>query len=113
MCNLNNRKFRGAQNSANGQVSGETLFHYHQEGSLLWGEYGGGEIRLGRIVGSVIGPDKIHFSYSHVDKEGELKTGLCTSMVSKDKNGLYILSENWQWTSGDCSSGESLVKEYR
>lgn len=68
MFNLNQKTFKAVANSENGRVSSSTRFHYHQEGDLVWGEYHGGAIRLGRLVGVVEGEDRIRFSYSHVDR---------------------------------------------
>ena len=53
MIGYDKRKFRGRSYSSNGEVDGETLFYYHQDGDLLWGEYAGGLILSGHIEGTV------------------------------------------------------------
>lgn len=47
MLNLDNKKFVAVENTANGEVSSQTEFHYHQQGNMIWAEYGGGEILKG------------------------------------------------------------------
>jgi len=42
MLNLDNKKFIAVENTANGEVSSQTEFHYHQQGKMIWAEYGGG-----------------------------------------------------------------------
>ena len=45
-------------------------------------------------------------------KNGEkIKTGKCHSVPTVQENGKIELSEQWQWTSGDYSKGESLLVE--
>lgn len=53
MIDYDKRKIRGRSHSSNGEVDGETLFYYHQDGDLLWGEYAGGSILSGHIEGTV------------------------------------------------------------
>ena len=51
--NYNGRIFRGRTNTDNGEVSGETRFHYFQEGDRLWGTYSGGSIVDGHLLGTL------------------------------------------------------------
>ena len=48
----NGRIFSVRENSSNGQVSGETVFIYHQKGATVWAEYSGGEIVRGYMIGT-------------------------------------------------------------
>jgi len=41
----------------------------------------------------------------------QIKTGKCHSVPTVQENGKIELSEQWQWTSGDYSKGESLLVE--
>ena len=47
-----NKKFVAVENTANGEVSSQTEFHYHQQGKMIWAEYGGGEILKGFLIGN-------------------------------------------------------------
>ncbi|MFD2572997.1 n-acetylglutamate synthase [Spirosoma soli] len=106
-----NKIFRSVTNTANGEVSGDTLFHYHQKGQIVWAEYGGGEISKGFLIATVQADDSLDVRYQHVNAAGELMTGRCQSTPEQLPDGRIRLYERWQWTSGDESSGESIVEE--
>jgi hypothetical protein len=109
--NYDKRVFKSVQNSATGEVTGETRFFYHQEGNVVWAEYRGGEIIFGNLIAKVFDDDSLEMSYQHLNKQGELMTGRCASEPEILANGKIRLHERWQWTSGDFSSGESVVEE--
>ncbi|OIN56836.1 n-acetylglutamate synthase [Arsenicibacter rosenii] len=106
-----NKIFRSVTNTDNGEVGNETRFHYQQDGQLVWAEYGGGAIRKGFLIATV-GPDnRLDMRYQHVNTQGVLMTGRCLSTPERLPDGRIRLHERWQWTSGDESSGESIVEE--
>lgn len=109
--NYNNRKFRAVQNTENGETSAETVFHYQQEGNILTAEYGGGEIIKGHLIGLVDKAGNINMRYHQVNSAGELMTGICNSKPEILDNGKIRLHEIWEWTSGDRSTGESVIEE--
>ena len=109
--NYDGRKFVPKMNSENGEVSEQTLFLYHQSGSLLWAEYSGGDIVKGSLIGSVSDNGELDFVYHHMNQDMKVKTGKCHSVPTVMENGKIILSEQWEWTSGDFSKGESLLIE--
>jgi hypothetical protein len=49
--------------------------------------------------------------YHQVNIIGEIMTGCCHSKPKFQINGKIRLHENWQWSSGDKSSGKSLLEE--
>lgn len=93
------------------EVNEQTVFLYHQNGSLLWAEYSGGDILKGSLIGSVSDNGEIDFVYHHMNKEMQVKTGKCHSVPTVKENEKIELSEQWEWTSGDCYKGESLLVE--
>ncbi|QKZ14809.1 n-acetylglutamate synthase [Spirosoma sp. KUDC1026] len=107
----NNKLFRSVTNTANGEVSGDTLFHYHQQDQLVWAEYAGGAIVKGFLIATVLDDYSLDMRYQHVNKQNELMTGQCHSVPERLPDGRLRLHESWQWTSGDRSSGESIVDE--
>lgn len=109
--NYDGRKFIPKMNSENGEVSEQTIFLYHQNGSLLWAEYSGGDILKGSLIGSVSDNGELDFVYHHMNRDMKVKTGKCHSMPIVMENGKIELSEQWEWTSGDFSKGESLLVE--
>ena len=107
----NNKTFRSVTNTDNGDVSGETLFHYHQQSHIVWAEYSGGAIVKGLLIATVQEGNCLDMRYEHVNTQGELMTGHCHSTPEHLPDGRIRLHERWQWTSGDNSSGESVVEE--
>lgn len=109
--NYNGRIFRSASNSTEGEVDARTIFRYHQQGDMVWAEYAGGKIRFGQIIGTVLPDDRLELRYQHINEDGELMTGICLSTPEVLSDGRLRLHESWQWTCGDCASGESVVEE--
>ncbi|MFT4678636.1 MAG: hypothetical protein ACI9RU_002232 [Litorivivens sp.] len=107
----NNKKFRPVENSDNGETSEETVFHYKQVGNILTSEYEGGQIVKGHLIGLVDKDGNIEMRYHQVNKKGELMTGICSSSPELTKTGKIRLYEDWKWTSGDKSSGKSILEE--
>ncbi len=111
MINYHNKIFRPIQNTANGETSGDTLFHYKQVGNILTSAYAGGSIVQGHLIGLVDEEGNIEMRYHQVNKQGKLMTGICTSRPEKLPNGKIRLHESWEWTSGDKSKGTSIIEE--
>ena len=109
--NYDGRKFVPKMNSENGEVNEQTAFSYHQNGSLLWAEYSGGDILKGFLIGSVSDNGELDFVYYHMNRKMQIKTGKCHSVSTVKENGKIELLEQWEWTSGDFSEGESLLVE--
>ena len=108
-----NRTFKSVANSATGEVSAATTFHYHQKNNLIWAEYAGGEIVFGSLIAKLLADDSLEMRYQHLNKQGELMTGKCFSTPEILNDGRIRLHEKWQWTSGDFSTGESIVEEIK
>ena len=111
MINYNDRRFRPVRNSANGETSPETIFHYEQEGRILTSSYSGGRIRSGHLIALVDDEGCIDMRYHQVNDQGELMTGVCRSIPEVMPNGKIRLHETWQWTSGDGTQGNSILEE--
>ncbi|WP_461149694.1 n-acetylglutamate synthase [Spirosoma pulveris] len=106
-----NKTFRSVTNTNNGEVSSETLFHYHQQDKLVWAEYAGGSIVKGFLIAVVQPDNSLDMRYEHVNTQDELMTGRCLSTPELLPDGRIRLHEQWQWTSGDQSSGQSVIEE--
>jgi hypothetical protein len=111
--NYDNRAFKSVSNSESGEVSGATTFHYHQKDNLVWAEYAGGEIVFGSLIAKVLADDSLEMRYQHLNRRGELMTGKCFSKPEILDDGRIRLYEKWHWTSGDFSTGESVVEEVK
>lgn len=109
--NYNNKKFRPLKNSKNGETTTETVFKYMQNGNILTSEYSGGQISIGHLIGLVDENGNIEMRYHQVNTKGELMTGICFSKPELTEKGKIRLYETWEWTSGDKSSGKSILEE--
>ena len=106
-----NRRFRSVATSGNGEVDAATLFLYQQDGDVIWADYSGGAIVRGHLLGLVRPDGSLDFHYHHLNWEGALMTGICISTPEVLPDGRLRLHERWRWTSGDGSSGESVIEE--
>ena len=77
-----------------------------QDGRLTYRELDG----IGRRFDQR-GDGSLDIRYHHVNAKDELMTGICRSVPEVLSDGRLRLHEKWQWTSGDSSSGESVVEE--
>ncbi len=111
MTHYDGKTFVSVQNSANGEVSSQTIFHYKQEGNILSATYTGGQIVKGTLIGLVNKDGSLQFRYNHVNKLNEIKGGECHSTPEMLPDGRIRLHEKWRWAEG--SEGESVLEEVR
>ena len=109
--NYDGRRFRAAANSANGEVSSETVFHYHQSGNTVWAEYRGGDIVRGHLLASASDDGSLAMQYHHINAAGQLMAGTCSTTPEVLDDGRLRLHEAWQWSTGDRSRGTSTLEE--
>ncbi len=106
-----NKRFRSLSNTENGEVDATTIFHYRQEEMTVWATYKGGSIIFGTLVAKVDEQNRLDMRYQHLSEDGTFKTGICHSTPEVLADGRIRLHEKWQWTSGDQSSGASIIEE--
>jgi hypothetical protein len=109
--NYHGRTFRSVNNSPNGEVDADTVFNYFQRDEIVWATYQGGAIRWGTLIAKVDEAGCLEMRYQHVNAQGEIMTGTCRSTPETLPDGRLRLHEDWQWTSGDGSQGQSIVEE--
>ena len=105
------RRFRSVENSASGEVGPETVFEYTQDGDVVSATYGGGGVRSGVLIATADSQGNLDARYAHVNEAGDLMTGECRTTPEALPDGRLRLHEEWRWTSGDGSSGRSVVEE--
>ncbi|QDW23649.1 n-acetylglutamate synthase [Pedobacter sp. KBS0701] len=96
MINYNDKLFKPVNHTENGETSNETVFKYKQSGNILTAEYEGGKIISGHLIGLVDENGNIEMCYHHVNKQGELMTGICNSKPEQLANVKIRLHETWQ-----------------
>jgi hypothetical protein len=106
-----NRIFRCAQNTAEGDVGNDTVFHYRQEGDVVWATYAGGPVAFGTLIGRKLVDGRLDARYQHVTIAGTVKAGRCWSTPEALPGGRIRLHEEWTWTEGGTGSGSSQVEE--
>src|SRR4051812_18431725 len=99
--NYHNRKFRVLTNSRNGEASADTVFRYYQDGTMVWGDYAGGEVVRGALIAKMDDKGRLSMTYQHINREGEVRTGCCHSTPELLPDGRLRMHEKWQWTFGD------------
>ncbi|MEA2028795.1 MAG: n-acetylglutamate synthase [Campylobacterota bacterium] len=111
--NLEGRVFTTHSNTSNGEVGEDTRFYYHQKGDIVWAKYSGGEVRKGHLIAKVLDNGQLDMRYHHINDKGELMLGKCISTPSVTQDKRILFDEEWQWLSGDMSSGHSQIIEIK
>lgn len=109
VASLDGRTLVGVSNSGDGEVGAQTLFTYHEENLVIWAEYSGGCIALGRLVGTREG-SILTFRYVHATRDGTTSSGRCAAQLEEMPDGRIRSHESWTWESRT-GSGHSVVEE--
>ena len=73
--------------------SSPTVFDYHERDGMVWGEYEGDTVRIGRFVGTRE-ERRISIRFTHVvDATGEVVDGAAESRIESHDDGLRLLEE--------------------
>jgi hypothetical protein len=82
---------------------------YYEDGDVVWAEFSGGHLRVGRLVGQRCPDGSIDAAYCQVMADGEVVAGRCRSTPSVLADGRVRLTEHWRRVDG--SSGMSEIEE--
>lgn len=108
---LEGKIFRSVTNTDNGEVGADTIFRYRQSGNVVSAEYDGGDIVNGHLVANVLPTGQLDMRYHHINRQGQIMIGKCLSTPELTGSGKLKFKEEWQWLSGDMSSGYSEIIE--
>ncbi|WP_232666810.1 hypothetical protein [Pseudonocardia sp. TRM90224] len=89
---LDGRRF-GMVSSTSSTVDPDspTVFDYHERDGMVWGEYEGDTVRIGRFVGSREG-ERLSVRFTHVvDATGEVVGGAAESRIERHDGGLRLV----------------------
>jgi hypothetical protein len=109
--NYHNRYFAPVATSDNGEVGDGTIFHYRQDGAIVWATYQGGAIRFGSLIAQVGADGSLDMRYQHINLGGKFVGGKCRSRPEVLEDGRLRLHERWEWLSGATGEGESVIEE--
>ncbi|GGT12478.1 hypothetical protein [Streptomyces purpureus] len=100
------RRFR---NTAYGDDA--PVARYRQEGSLLWADFAGGDVKKGALTGHAADDGTLEFTYTMVLADGEVIAGRCWSTPEVLPDGRIRLSERWERYGERADSGISELEE--
>jgi hypothetical protein len=84
-----------------------TVFRYHEQGGLIWGEYDGDTVLIGRFVGSRVA-DRVDIAFGHiVAATGQTVRGEAHSVLHRAADGTLELVE----TFGDAGEHVSVCRD--
>lgn len=109
--NLEGKVFRSVSNTDNGEVDADTRFHYRQAGDIVTADYRGGGIKVGHLIARVLAGGQLDMRYHHLNDKGDFMLGTCLSTPDRLPDGRLRFKEQWQWLSGDMSTGSSEIEE--
>ncbi|MFC4949436.1 hypothetical protein [Pseudonocardia sp. GCM10023141] len=70
-----------------------TVFAYHERDGMIWGEYEGDTVRVGRFVGTRV-EEQISIRFTHVvDATGEVVGGAAQSRIEPVDGGLRLVED--------------------
>jgi len=108
--NLNNRIFHVLQNDGPGaEVNGDTIFAFYQCQEMVMGEYKGGKIKEGDIIGYIEG-EKFHFHYEQINLNGEKNSGNSNDKIEVGDGGKIKLIDTWKWETKE-GEGHCIMQE--
>ena len=111
MIRYGGRLFRSVTSSETSQTDTNTIFKYEQVDDLVTATYSGGHIRYGHLIGRLDEAGVLDMRYHHIDRDGQLMTGVCITTPELLPSGQLRLHESWQWTCGNESKGTSILEE--
>jgi hypothetical protein len=82
---------------------------YHQRGDLVWAEFDGGAVRLGRLAGHCSPDGTLAAGYVQVLMDGSTVSGEVVSTPVVQADGRIRLRERWRRSDG--STGISWIEE--
>jgi hypothetical protein len=80
--------------------SSPTIFEYHERDGMIWGEYEGDTVRIGRFVGTRV-ERRISIRFTHVvAATGAVVSGAAESRIEQHDDGLRLV-EDFRTADGD------------
>ncbi|WP_433559074.1 hypothetical protein ACQPWY_12615 [Pseudonocardia xinjiangensis] len=98
---LDGRRFAMVSSTASEvDPASPTVFDYHERDGMVWGEYEGDTVRIGRFVGTRE-ERRISIRFTHVvDATGEVVGGAAESRIEPHADGLRLV-EDFRTADGD------------
>ena len=108
----NDKYFVGVENYDSGDLTAETVFHYRQNGEVVWGTFEGGGAVHGNLVAKVLEGGRLEMVWQYLNRDGKFIGGTCISTPEILPDGRIRLKESWQIAGGG-EMGKSVIEEVR
>ena len=99
--------FRAVTNSKNGSLNSDTIMHFTSDDNLIVGNYSGGTIVAGHILGKRLAESEIEMLYQGATTAGQVQAGKAHARFRPNADGRMSMYLEWEWLTGDRSSGQS------
>jgi hypothetical protein len=107
---LDNRRFVMAK-SGEGLPQTGVVFVFHQTGVVISGDFRGGDVRAGQLLGRFVASDHIELHFHFLSSGLTLHSGMGSGLVSGDPGKQLTLFLNWRFVSGGTGTGAASYKE--
>jgi hypothetical protein len=107
---LDNRRFVMAK-SGEGLPQTGVVFVFHQTGVVISGDFRGGDVRAGQLLGRFVASDHIELHFHFLSSALTLHSGTGSGLVSGDPGKQLTLFLNWRFVSGGTGTGAASYKE--
>ena len=104
---LNGLAFRAVTNSENGSINSETIMRFTLDDTVIAGSYSGGTIVVGHVIAKRLGESEIEMLYQGANTNGQVQAGKANAQFRPNADGRMSMYLEWQWLTGDQSSGTS------
>jgi len=105
--NLKGLAFRAVANSKNGSLNTDTIMRFTADEGVIVGSYSGGTIAIGHVLAKRLTESEIEMLYQGATTEGQVQAGRADALFRPNANGRMSMYLEWQWLTGDGSSGQS------
>jgi hypothetical protein len=95
--NLNGVRMHVSATAEHGVVGSDTVLHFVQKGSRVFGKYAGGAIERGCLVGTLSGAELV-FRYVQLETSREVHAGRSVCAVSYAAQGRLRIVEHFEWS---------------
>lgn len=92
---LDSKTFAMTESSQSGaDASNLTFFHYCEKEGVVWGDFCGGVVSTGRMVGERVG-ETLKLTFTYRTDEGKLISGAATTQIGLTARGTMCLHETF------------------
>lgn len=105
--NLSGLAFKAVANSKNGSLNTETIMRFTSDEPVIVGNYSGGTIIAGHVLAKRLTESELEMLYQGATTAGQVQAGKAHAQFRPNADGRMSMYLEWQWLTGDSSSGQS------